>query len=158
MAIGTDANIDFFGTADQLDDTTTSAITDGSFSVAADISAWTNDDDAKLALFKIKWQYASGTIDTGARIHLYARRMNIDSTEDENTPSATYRHAHVCSFIVDTALGTSTDQEILAVGSLEHLNAETSQQYEFYLENATGVTIAANWDLRIYPKASGPHA
>ena len=37
-------------------------------------------------------------------------------------------------------------------------NTVTSQQYELYVENVTGQSLPAGWDLSVTPKAIGPHA
>ena len=156
MAIGSDSVIEFWGTQDTVS-SSTSSVTDGSFSVGADTSTWTNDDDADIAIAVITWQYASGTIDTGGNIALYASLNNIQSTNDESAPSADNPHHFLGAFPVNDALGTSTDQHISILFSLEP-NTKTSQEWEFYIKNNTGVTIAAGWDLYITPKAKGPHA
>ena len=36
---------------------------------------------------------------------------------------------------------------------LSPFSTKTSQEYEFYLFNASGVAISANWDLDAVPKA-----
>ena len=57
MAIGADSNIDFFGTQDVVDDTSTSTIANNAFSVAADIAEWTNTDVAPMANFVLECQF-----------------------------------------------------------------------------------------------------
>ena len=37
-------------------------------------------------------------------------------------------------------------------------NTKTSQTYNFYIENQTGQTISAGWDLHVTPLTIGPHA
>ena len=37
-------------------------------------------------------------------------------------------------------------------------NSVTSQQYEFYVENSSGQSLPAGWDIYVTPKAIGPHA
>ena len=59
MAISTGSSIEVFGTKDAVDDTTTSAVNDGAMSAAADITAWTNTDDAITAQLILLWQYIS---------------------------------------------------------------------------------------------------
>ena len=156
MAITTNALVDFFGTADALGNTT-SAVTDGSYSDGTnDLNAWTNDDDAPMAAAVFTMQYASGTLDAAPYVNLYARLIDIDGTTDAPVPDASYQHTFMGSFPIDTNLGTSTDNSHGIEIPLP--NMETSQVYHFYIENQTGVSIAAGWELTITPKTKGPHA
>ena len=156
MAIGTDAAIEFFGTTDAVDDTTTSAISNGAMSVAADVTAWTNDDDALYAKLILRWQYPSGTIDGHINIHI--RPLNIDGTDDVPTPTATDQINFAGRFEIATAQAAVTDTVYLAFISLIPWSMKTSQEYEFYLFNDTGVQMSANWDFDIVPSTIGPHA
>jgi len=155
MAIGTDDAVDKFGTQDNLDDTTTSAITNGSFSVAADHADWTNDDDAPIASVVLTFQYPSGTLDATAHVKLHMALLNVDGTTDEALPDSSFDRV-VGVFGVDAGLGATTDVSIAEDIALP--NTKTSQEYSFRIENNTGVTISANWDLLITPKTIGPHA
>lgn len=157
MTIGADSAIEFFGTQDSIDDGGTSAITDGSFSVAADITSWTNDDDAPLAEIVAKWQYPSGTLDAGAGINVYARVMNVQSTNNPNVPDANLQHVYLGTIPVDKGLAATTDEYTIPI-TVKLPNQATSQVYDFYFENATGVTISATWAAWITPKTLGPHA
>jgi hypothetical protein len=155
MAIGTDAAIDFFGTQDTVTvGTGTSAVSDGAFSASGDVvsGGWTNDDDAPIAEAVLTWQYASGTITGG--IHLYARRMNVNGTADEPQPSLTCRRPYVGTFVLNTAQATTTDTTYAITIPLDNLY--TSQVYEFYTENTSGVTMTAGWTVKITPKTLGP--
>lgn len=156
MAIGTNDAILKFGTTDAVDDTTTSAVNDAAMSAAADVTAWTNDDDAPSAKLVLRWQYPSGTID--GDIEVYARPINIDGTDDQPQPDATYKHAYVGKFVIDTGQAATTDTVYVTYISLWHLAMKTSQEYEFYLYNDSGVQMSANWDLDIVPSTIGPHA
>lgn len=158
MAIGTDDTIWKFGTQDKISAASTSAVTDTSFSVAADVdSTWTNDDDATHADFVLEWQYASGTLDAGGGVNLYARLLNIQSTNDEAVPDASNRKHYLGTFKIDEGLGTATN-EYIALLDAELPAVATSQGIEFYIENKTGVTISAGWDMWATPKSLGPHA
>ncbi|MFQ5622428.1 MAG: hypothetical protein ACE5FS_03430 [Paracoccaceae bacterium] len=156
MAIAADALIDFFGTADALG-TTTSAVTDGSFSDGTnDLTAWTNDDDAPEAAAILTMQYASGTLDANPYVNLYARLIDIDGTTDAPVPDASYKEKYLGRFKIDTNLAATTDNA--HAEDIDLPNTETSQVYHFYIENQTGVTISAGWELTIVPKTVGPHA
>jgi len=152
MTIGTDSAIDFFGTQDALDDGSTSAIVDAAFSVAADITAWTNDDDAPMASIVAFFDWAVAP-DANSVVNVYVRLMNIDSTNDAETPDANYTHTYLGSLPINDV---TTNQYIAIDVSLP--NTVTSQVYEFYFENKTGQTIQASWTCKITPKTIGPHA
>jgi len=152
MAIGTDARIRFYGTRDSLDDGTTSAVTSGSYSVAADISAWTNDDDAERAVIDVALTY--GTAPTaGDSVKFYMRKLNINSTNDEPTPDDDNQGSYVGAVTIDS--GTSAQYFAIEV---DLVSQYTSQQYEFYLKNGADQTLSANWTADITPIAPGPHA
>ena len=156
MAIATDSAIEFFGTKDALDDTTTSAVSDGAMSAAADITAWTNDDDAPFAKLILMWQYASGTIDGNINIHI--RPINVDGTNDTPQPTTANQIGYCGYFEINSGQSTSTDTYYVAYVPLAPFATKTSQEYEFYLFNDSGVGMSANWDLDIVPATFGPHA
>jgi hypothetical protein len=158
MAITTDSLIDFFGTQDTITaGGGTSAVTDGSYSAAADTVTWTNDDDAPAAVFVLKFQYPSGTIDQNG-IHLFMQLHNIDSTNDEAQPDANYESHYVGSFPTDAGLAATTDVYVSLGHTVELPNMYTSQVYEFYIKNDCGVTMTAGWTLKVTPVTKGPHA
>ena len=155
MAIGTDAGIEFFGTKDVLG-TTTSAVTDGSFSAGTgDLVAWTNDDDAPEAAFALEFTTAT-TGDANSSLLLHARLMNVGSagTEDEEVPDANFTQ-HFLGFFSHN--NPSTGAQTAALRAVLP-NTVTSQVYEFYVENLTGQTISAGWELSVTPISIGPHA
>ena len=155
MAIGADSLIDFFGTQDSVDDGGTSAITDGSFSVAADVATWTNDDDAPNAVFVLRCQWGTAPTD-GSVINLYGRKLNVQSTNDSPIPSANNLDQYIGTFTVDGDVATATDAYHVT-NWLVLPNHVTSQQYDFYLENQSGQTISAGWAMWITPATKGPH-
>ena len=151
MAISTDAAIDFFGTQDTLG-TSSSAVTDTSFSVAGDLSTWVNDDDAKETAVVLNVNYSVAP-DANSVINLYLRPLNIQSTNDQEIPDANFLHTYVGSFPVNDVTTSQFSSIIISLP-----NVETSQNYEFYVENQTGQTMPAGWDIFVTPKAIGPHA
>lgn len=156
MAISTNAQIEFWGTTDPIDDGSTSAVSDGAMSVAADITAWTNDDDSPDAMLVLLWQYPSGTIDGNINIHV--RPINVDGTNDPPAPTTTDQLGFAGSFEIATAQSATTDTVYTQIIPLTPFSTKTSQEYEFYLFNDSGVSMSANWDLDIIPKTLGPHA
>lgn len=156
MAITTDDTIHKFGTQDAVD-STSAAVTDGSFSANTDITSWTNDDDAIEAGFVLKFQYPSGTIN-GDGIHLYARLMNVDSTNDEPQSDSGWPHHYLGTFKTDTGLAATTDNYLTLGHNVELPNQYSSQVYEFYIKNDCGVSMSAGWTLKVTPVSPGPHA
>jgi hypothetical protein len=157
MAISTNDLIDKFGTQDRVDDTSTSAIASGAFSVAADVSTWTNDDDAPEAVFALKCQWATVTNVANKVVNLYAKPLNIQGANDPVDPSTNRKGTLIGKFTVYAA-STGTDYWFNSDDICPLPNYQSSQDYEFYLENLTGQQISAGWELYITPKTVGPHA
>jgi len=151
MAISTDAAIEFFGTQDTLG-TSSAAVADGAFSIASDLSTWTNDDDAPQASVVLLANFSVAP-DANSSINLYLRPLNIQSTNDQEIPDANFQHTYVGSFPVNDV---TTAQYINIQISLP--NNAASQNYEFYIENQTGQSLPAGWDIFVTPKTIGPHA
>lgn len=149
MAIGEGAAIDFFGTQDTVI-TTTGTIADDAFS--SDVTDWTNDDDADQAVFVLGITFATAA-DTASFVNLYARLMNIDSTNDAETPDAGYKHYKIGSFPIND--GTTSAQYIAIKAKLP--NTMSSQVYNFFLENKTGQTASTGATLKVTPITKGPH-
>jgi len=155
MAISTDAVVLFWGTPDVLGNTT-SAVTNTSFSDGTnDLDQWTNADDAPLAIFALEFTTAT-TGDAGSTIDLYVRPMNIGSagTEDAEVPDANFGHMYIGSFPHNNP---STSAQTATFGLVGLPNVITSQPYEFYIQNNTGQTISAGWELTVTPVTYGPH-
>ena len=152
MAIGTDAAIEFFGTQDTLG-TTSATVANNAFSVAGDLSTWTNDDDAPTASITLLVDYATAPT-ANTSINLYARLLNVQSTNDNEIPDANFQHTYLGSFPINNP---SIANQYITIDVLLP-NTKTSQEYEFYIENKTAQTIQASWDLYITPKTIGPHA
>lgn len=151
MAIGTDSAIEYFGTQDTLG-SSTAAVADAAFSVAGDVVNWTNDDDALMASVVLLANYSVAP-DVNTSINLYLRPLDVQSTNDGETPDANFQHVYAGSFPVNDV---TTAQYITIQISLP--NNSTSQIYQMYLENSTGQSLPAGWDLFITPKTIGPHA
>lgn len=160
MAISTGNVIDFFGTQDTVTiGTGTAAVADAAYSAQTDVvsGGWTNDDDAELATFALTFQYPSGTIDANG-IHLFARLMNIDGTADEPQTDSGWPNHYLGTFPTDSGLAATTDNTLSLGYDAPLPNVNTSQVYEFYIQNDCGVTMTAGWTMKIKPKAKGAHA
>lgn len=151
MTISTNALIEFFGTQDTLG-TSSAAVADAAFSIAGDLSTWVNDDDAPQASVVLLANYSVAP-DANSSINLYLRPLDIQSTNDQEIPDANFQHTYVGSFPVNDV---TTAQYINIQISLP--NNATSQNYEFYIENQTGQSLPAGWDIYVTPKTLGPHA
>ena len=151
MAISTDSAVEFFGTQDTLG-TSSATVADAAFSIASDLSTWTNDDDAPRASVTALIDYAVAP-DVNSVVNLYLRLLNTQSTNDSEIPDANFTHTYVGSFTVNDV---TTNQYVTIDISLP--NGKSPQEYEFYIENQTGQTIQAGWDLYVTPKTIGPHA
>ena len=150
MTIATDAAIEFFGTQDTLG-TSSAAVADAAFSVAGDLSTWVNDDDAPQASVVL---LANFTVAPAANtsINLYLRPLDIQSTNDQEIPDANFQHTYVGSFPLNDV---TTAQYINIQISLP--NNQSSQNYEFNVENQSGQSLPAGWDIYVTPKTIGPH-
>lgn len=151
MAISTGAAIEVFGTQDAIG-TSSASVANTAFSVAGDLSTWINDDDAPQASITLLANFSvSPTVNTS--INLYLRPLNLQSTNDQDVPSANFQHNYIGSFPLNNVI---TAQYINLQVSLP--NNITSQNYEFYIENQSGQSLPAGWDLYVTPKTIGPHA
>ncbi len=151
MAIAADSAIEFFGTQDTLG-TSSAAVADDAFSIAGDLSTWVNDDDAPMAAVVLLANFSVAP-DTNSSINLYLRLLDFEGTNDGDVPDANFQHVYVGSFPLNDV---TTAQYIPIQISLP--NVETSQNYEFYVENKSGQSLPAAWDIFVTPKAIGPHA
>jgi hypothetical protein len=149
MAISTDSAIEFFGTQDTITGSG-GTVVDGAFGAAA--TTWTNDDDAPQASIVLDCSY---TIAPGANssVNLYLRPLAVQSTNDQDVPTANFQHTYAGSFPVKDVTSQQFSQIIITLP-----NNVTSQQYNFYIENNGGQTMDSDWDLHITPKTIGPHA
>jgi len=151
MAIGTDDTIEKFGTQDDID-SSSAAVTDGSFSVAGDLAQWTNDDDAPMARAILEAAFATAPT-VGGTIQLFARHMDTEGTNDAPVPTANYPHVLVGIFPVKDDTSTNRYHADIYLPNLE-----ASQTYEFYVRNNAGQTMSAGWTIHITPITVGPHA
>jgi len=88
MAIGTSAAIEFFGTQDTLG-TSSAAVADAAFSIASDLSTWTNDDDAPQASVVLLANFSVAPT-ANTYINLYLRLLNVQSTNDQDVPDVNF--------------------------------------------------------------------
>ncbi len=152
MAITTDSAIHFFGTEDLVSSATGSVVNDA-FSNQSDVvnGGWTNDDDAPMATAKLIAKWADPPT-ANSSVVLCARLMDIDGSNDAPTPDANFTHSFLGMFPINDSSAT---QNVAIDVSLP--NMETSQLYEFYIQNKTKETLDSGWKLYMTPKTIGPH-
>lgn len=152
MAIGTDDRIKKFGTQDTLG-TSSSAVTAGAFSIAADLSTWSEDDDVDQASVVGLFEYSGAAPDANSSNNLYLRLLNIQGTNDAPIPDANFQWWYAGSF----PLNDVTTAQYIPLDIFLPSNSSL-QDYEFYIENGGGQTLDAGWDIFPTPKTDGPHA
>lgn len=151
MPITSGAAVDFFGDQDTVSNSS-SAVLDGAFSVAADVSTWVNDDDAMSAAIILKATFAT-TPTSGGSIGLYAALQNIDGTDDQLDPSDAFSHISLGVFPVKDVTSLQTIPTNIPLP-----NTKTSEEYVFFIKNNAGQTLSLGWELLITPKAISPKA
>ena len=112
-----------------------------------------DDDDAESASLDCAFAFTTAPT-AGELIKIYMRRISINGTDDESTPSADNQQAYVGSVAVDN-VGSSTTQYFTL--EIDLVSMKTSQEYEMYIENDTSETIDSGWTIDITPTAPGPH-
>ena len=155
MTIGTNDLIRKFGTQDTVT-SSSAAVSSGAYSVVGSIVEWTNDDDAPEASFVLTWQYPSGTINTGG-VQLLCRLKDVDGTGDEPSLTSSWIGHSLGNFPTGTGMSATTNYSI-ELGPVELPVSYSSNKYEFYVLNSSGVTMTAGWSLKVTPISVGPKA
>lgn len=116
---------------------------DATYSIVADGAYY---PDAKFVLAA-----TFGTAPTeNTALALYARPLNIDSTNDAETPETTRPSVYVGSFVVNNVTTTQY---------IEMLAYNVPWEAEYYLHNnGTGQTLSSGWALKVTPCTVGPAA
>lgn len=151
MAIGTDSAIHFFGAQDALDDTS-AAVADGGFSVGGDLLSWPNTDDAPAASVTLLVNFSVAPT-ANTVINMYLRLLNVEGANNAPVPDGNFQHSYAGSF----PLNDSTAAQYITI-DISLPNGSTGQEYEFYIENQSGQTLPAGWDIFVTPKTVGPKA
>ena len=150
MTIGTDATIGVEGTQDTLG-TSSAAVADAGFSIAGDLSTWINDDDA-LGGFLILLANFAVAPDANSSINVFIRPLNIQGTNDAEVPDANMQQGYIGSFSLNDV---TTAQYPWIAFTIPFF--KTSGEFEFYLENDSGQSLPAGWDIYVTPTAPAPH-
>ena len=150
MAIGTNDAVEKFGTPVNVV-TSGGGVANGAMSVAGDnASQFTNIDNASVAAIALR---ASLTNPAGS-INIYGIQDAIDGVNNEGDTTLTNKRVYLGS------ITPPTDQSGLESFSLRVplMNASDASAYTFFIENTTGVALAAGWLLDVTPIAVGPKA
>ncbi len=138
-----------FGTQVDLD-STSAAVNDDAFSIATDLENFTNTGDAPQANVVLLANFSvAPAIDS--LINLYLKPLDIEGTNDPETPDADFPHIYVGSFPLNNV---TTAQYTTIQISLP--NTKTGQVYEVYIENKSGSTLPAGWIIYVTPTTVGP--
>ena len=149
MAIPTNAQIEWRGTSKTLE-ASGGSTTSGSVTQADDANYDTVSDGegAPDAEFVLAATFGTGPTE-GTVIGLYARPLDIDSTNDAEVPEAARPTRFIGNFVVNNV--TSAQYMILVGRDLPKLAA-------YYIHNnGTGQTISAGWTLKARRRRTRTH-
>lgn len=126
------------------------SITNGSV-VQADDANYAISSYAYYPHAKFVASFTFGTAPTeGTALSLYARPLDIDSTNDAEVPEATRPTVFIGSFIVNNVT-TAQYAELIA--------EDVPWNAAYYLHNnSTGQTVSAGWTLKVLPFTVKPAA
>jgi hypothetical protein len=122
------------------------SISDGAFSVAADIDNIVDNTTSKYLYAKVTLilNDLSAAPAAGKSIDLYRRGLLVSGSLNEPEPDTNYKGTFVGSFLIDAVDPAGTDQPYVLMGV-----PVMPHQMQFYIQNNLGVTISANWDLDV---------
>jgi len=148
MAIPTSTPIEWRGTTKTLE-ASGGSITSGSV-VAADDANYdtvTDGEGSPNAEFTLAFTFSVAPTE-GTSLALYARPLDIDSTNDSEVPEATRPTRYIGVFVVNNV---TTAQYAICVGR----NLPKLASYYIH-NNGTGQTVSAAWVLKATPIALTP--
>jgi hypothetical protein len=137
----------FFGTPKALEangaSTTNNSITqanDATYGVVADGSNYPN------AKFVFSGAFATAPVEN-TTINLYARPLNIKSTNDTEVPETTRPTVRIGYFVLNNVTTTQY---------IELLAYDVPWEAEYYIHNnGTGQTLSTGWTLDVFPFSIG---
>lgn len=116
---------------------------DASYGVVADGASFPD------ARFVFRGQFGSVTSIENKTIALYARPLNIDSTNDAPAPTATYLQKYIGAFVLQ-ASSANTDQYLSLIAY------DVPAEADYYIVNNAGQTLSAGWTLKVTPRSYKP--
>ena len=103
--------------------------------------------DYPLADFVLCCDFGAA-VGAGKTVRLYRQDLNIDSTNDAPSPSASCEHLFIGSFVIPS--GTS------ATGYYPLTDVPLAKDCQFWLENKCDHDFTAGWTLKATPKTYAP--
>lgn len=85
---------------------------------------------------------------TSTNLYLYRRDLNIDGTNDADTPATSNKSVFVGAFTASATTTASTTHYL----QITDIPLPGAADCEFYLENGLGVNVPIGWTLKITPK------
>ncbi len=131
---------------------------DNGASGASDVFVQADDDTLEgtgnashypLADFVLNAAFGA-TVAAGGIVRLYRQDLNIDGASDAPAPGTACRNLFVGSFIIATGNSAKTTYPLPDV--------PITLDNAFWIENITGESITAGWDLKATPKTFNPGA
>lgn len=113
---------------------------DANYSLSSDAANWPD------AEFVLVCAFASSSSIEGKQVNLYARPLDVQSTNDTEVPEAGRPTHRVGSFTVNGVTST----QYIVLDSLYASDLPRSAAY--YLHNETGQTISSGWALYVTPR------
>lgn len=150
MALASNTGIDDFEGSQTSVASTPGSIADGAF-VDAGVS-WANTENAREVGAVLICAFATAP-DANSSVDVYARPNGVDGANNSPDPSANYRHYHVASIPLKDTTSTQYLPFLMVLPNLE-----SSQSYNFFVNNNGGQTMSASWDIKIQEKGPAPKA
>lgn len=152
MAISVNDGINKFDSATTVI-TTGSTIADGAFSLAGDVTQQTDTNDVGIMVAVFTGSYSVAP-NANSSVPIFARLMNIDGTNDQQTPDANFQNIYCGGFPLNDVTGSQTSRPIeFAIPSVY-----TSQVVEYFIQNEAGQPLSAGATVKVTPKTRGPKA
>lgn len=118
---------------------------DATYGIVADGASYPD------AEFVLVCQWATVTSIENKSIALLARDLDIDSTNDQFAPTATFNHRFIGAFNISAGSANTNQYFKLTAQDVPKLA-------QYYLLNQSGQTISAGWTLKVTPKTYKPAA
>ncbi len=148
MTIATGDAIQKFGAQSEITNGSRSIVA-GAFSVIGDVLQYSNADDAPEAHMVMIATLAGALTDSGS-IGIYGRRIDVQSTNDENVPTLSSPYEFLGSF--PCGVGDASQDR---TARITLSGAYSGQFWEFYFKNNTPQDLTS-FRVWITPVTTGP--
>lgn len=138
LAVGTTKTLEASGAS--CADAAVVQADDATYTLSSDAANWA---DAEFVLVGA-WATATGI--EGKKVHLMARPLDVQSTNDTEVPEAARPTHFVGSFSPN---GVTSTQYMVIDGLYAQ---DLPRKADYYLSNATGQTLSAGWSLYVTPR------